>query len=146
MSQCCSALIDLIFRVDLWVEGFHSDTNYSHWAIWHAKVFQSVASPPCQHCSCWLSCKWTVVPCCSRECFLPTFKMNQPLTHSRCFHYSRWRGSISSWKQTVVKLLNKHATGLYSIPWPLQHTPVPPAISCWCSAFLPQWLCLPFSL
>lgn len=63
---------------------------------------------------------------------LSMFKINQ----SFLFPLLAWQDSISFLETTVVKLLNKRATGLYSIPWLLQHTFVPPAISCWCLTFV----------
>lgn len=62
---------------------------------------------------------------------LSTFKINQPLSVS----ITSMQRQYFLLETTVVKLLNKRATGLYSIPRLLQHTPVPAAISCWCSAF-----------
>lgn len=106
-------------EVDL-SDGFQGDIN---WPIWHTTVSQSHLH--------WLQCKVIVIPWCPYECFCPHLKSISPFL----FPLLAWKDSISFLETTPVKLLNKRATGLYSIPWLLQHTPVPPAISCWCSAF-----------
>lgn len=72
----------------------------------------------------------------SPRLLLSTFKINHLFTWSLCFHYLRGKTVFPFWKKKpVVKLLSKCATGLYSMPWLLQHTPISLAISCWCSAF-----------
>lgn len=96
-------------------------------------------SPPQHQRQYWPSCKVFVISCFRQHCVCPN--LNPTLKLRGCVS-SRWMEKQHFLLETMVaKLLNKHATGLYSMPRLLQQAPLPPAISCWCSAlFHSGWI------